>query len=83
MKARRKPITDEAHQWTGENYEELRGWIGLDLSRNSALETMLLIAVLDGWLQVAIGDWIVKEKSGKRVVYEPEIFEEFYEIVDE
>ncbi len=80
-KFRKKPVVIEAEQWIASNPEEppmppvpdnlLR-------KRNGWWE----IRTLEGWLQPAVGDWIIRGVAGEYYPCKPEIFEATYDPVE-
>lgn len=86
MKFRKKPVTIEAVQWTGENLSEILGFC----SGNASYELMargnceLVIATLEDGEGTArhvasSGDWIIKGIKGEFYPCKPDIFDATYE----
>lgn len=84
---RKKPVTVEAIQWTGDNFEELRKFVGtfrvlafdepgVIVAENS--ETHLWVEANQQWLPIVVSEWVLKDKLG----YYPckdEMFQHSYE----
>lgn len=89
---RKKPVVIEAVQWTGENLEEVLGWIdfsslpddgvhvGPGIGHTPALGT-LDIPTLEGTMTASPGDWIIKGIKGEFYPCKPDIFDATYEPV--
>lgn len=80
MKFRKKPITIEAIQWTGDNEEEILqffNWVELDIDVPTK---SLIIQTLEGMMFARKDDWIIK---GEFYPCKPDIFELTYEKVEE
>jgi len=80
MKFRKKPIEVEAIQYTGENKNEIKEFVGdyilLDWRKNISLHT------LEGDMKISIGDWIIKGIKGEFYPCKRDIFKETYEEAD-
>lgn len=67
-----RPTTITAGQWTGGNIQELWGWVGADNlygplpeeDRRSARPAKLYVAANAAWLDLEIGEWIIKDDLG-------------------
>lgn len=77
---KRKPTTVEAVQWTGENEQELREFAGnkVDAWRPNAFAR---VGTMRGWVDLAVGDWLVKGDHDFYPVA-PEVMDETYEEVE-
>lgn len=74
LRYRKRPITVEAKQWTGDNLEELWDWIGADglygplpigdPLRPFGQPARLYVAANDAWLDLEIGEWIIRDSKG-------------------
>lgn len=87
---RSKPVEVEALQWTGDNEDELRAFVG-DLFEAVAPEDRgddpdQTAAVLDtrhgAWRCVYVGQWIVKGVKGEVYPVADDVFAETYEPVE-
>ncbi len=62
------PVTVHAKQWTGENLDDLVGWIGeknLDVSPPGIKPWVnLFVAANKRWLEIEIGEWIIEDELG-------------------
>jgi hypothetical protein len=80
MKFRKKPIVIEAIQWDGTNGADIDIWSS---GQVEPTETgSLMIATLEGILEVSLNDWIIKGIKGEFYPCKPDIFEATYEVVD-
>lgn len=75
MKYIKKPEIIEAVQWTGNNYEEIRNFIGIILKNRDG---NLHIKTPEGELHVSIGDYIIKSVYGEFYPCKPDIFDKIY-----
>ena len=79
MKYRKKPVTIEAIQWTGENRKEI-----FDFCKDAYMgDCTLYIRTLEGVHISRVGDYIIKGVHGEFYPCKPDIFEETYEEDDE
>lgn len=78
MKFRKKPVTVEAIQWTGDNEMEI-----YDFSNGKVLHiaesTKMLVPTLEGDMQASVGDWIIRGVQGEYYPCKPDIFAATYE----
>lgn len=81
-KYRKRPVTVEAIQWTGNNYKDVRRFAGNSVSPFYRTGGPLLIWTLKGNMIAATGDYIIKGIRGELYPCKPEIFRETYEEVD-
>ncbi len=90
MKFRKKPVTIDAIQWTGENWEEIHSFArdsgGASLLEGPYPNGEVRVKTLEdgtGELQVSHvasrGDWIVKGVRGEFYAVKPDIFAATYE----
>lgn len=81
-KYRKKPVEIEAVQWTGRNRNEICSVVNrADL--HSYGWNDLYIETLDGVIHAEPDDYIIKGVNGKLYRCKPDIFEKFYERVEE
>lgn len=86
-KYRKKPVTIEAIQWTGNNQLEIHNFTEGDAVFKTEWETqfitstVLYINTLEGKMKAPIGWWIIKGVQGEFYPCNPDIFEETYEKV--
>lgn len=95
MKYRKKPVIIEAIQWNGNNLKEVMEFIGSEFKydENSNYITYkflynkytkkLAINTLEGTMEVAKGDYIIKGIKGEFYPCKPDIFEQTYDEVEE
>jgi len=95
MKFRKKPVVIEATQWFkhGDHPAVLMCWFNSDgrvrwapgdhqainiygCTQRPAIKT------LEGWHEVAAGDWIITGVKGEHYPCKPDIFEATYEVVE-
>ena len=79
---RKLPVEHEAIQWLGSNVEQVSSLLGDAASiEDQSGERRLMIETLHGWVECAIGDWVVK---GERDAWPVDAaqFADTYEIVD-
>ena len=75
---RKKPVVIEAIQWTGENYLELRQFIGPNIYEAGIISKSVTIVTLEGDMLASVGDWIIKGVKGEFYPCKPDIFEVTY-----
>lgn len=93
MKYRKKPVEIEALQWTGENLEEIKVFVGKSLTYDiidTAWEVgkgkpyvLMKIKTLEGDMIASEGDYIIKGISDEFYPCKPDIFKATYEEVEE
>lgn len=80
MKFRKKPVTIEAVQWTGDNVEEIGEFLAgvhwATAGHNAVIPT------LEGDMAASPNDWIIKGVKGEFYPCKPDVFEATYEAVD-
>lgn len=79
MKFRKKPVEVEAIQYNGDNAYEI-----INFTEKHAAKTMgesLTIKTLEGQMQCAVNDWVIKGVKGEFYPCKPDIFEATYEPV--
>ena len=76
-KRKKKPVIIEAIQWTGNNYDEVKAFIGNNA--NQAGYNNLHIFTLEGVMTASAGDYIIKGVKGEFYPCKPDIFNETYE----
>jgi hypothetical protein len=89
MKYRKKPVVIEARQWQGGDYFWLEDFCGKNWTRADAVDMPMFddegVVVYNTaekqWLQVPVGDWIIRGVSGELYPCKPDIFEATYEAV--
>ena len=77
-KFRKKPVEILAHQWTGENTEEILDWINHPDAKLTG--DHLNIPTLEGDHYACKDDWIIKGVKGEFYPCKPDIFEMTYEL---
>lgn len=80
MKFRKKPVVIEAEQVTAEN---LTPMTSLGAKYHSHPMVGVEVQTLEGWLQVKLGDWIIRGVKGEFYPCKPDIFEATYEPMEE
>lgn len=90
MKFRKKPVVIEAIQWTGGNLIEVLRFTGVhesasrwtwDEYKDVVKKDGFKIYTLEGWINAAIGDWIIKGVKGEYYPCKPDIFDMTYEAI--
>lgn len=79
---RKKPVTIEAVQWTGDNTLEAGQFMGMspDFSAKRVYgKIILLIPTLEGVMEASVGDYIIKGIKGEFYPCKPDIFAASYE----
>lgn len=86
MRFRKKPIVISASRYNGSNWLALVTWINHHSNANIShydLNTHRLeIATLEGIMEVAVGDWVIRGVKGEFYPCKPDIFEASYESED-
>ena len=94
MKVIKKPVIVDAIQWTGDNINEIRDFVGESLVEyktetrqmfgNEVLikTTDISINTLEGEHQASVDDYIIKGIRGEFCPCKPDIFRETYEIIE-
>jgi hypothetical protein len=77
---RKKPVVIEAIQWAGDNREEIDKFMGE--SRRKVPGNVLQIYTLEGIMDAAVGDYIIKGIKGEFYPCKPDIFELTYECAE-
>lgn len=80
MKFRKKPVTIDVIQYTGNNKQEIK-----DFTNNATMieiKKSLSIKTDMGWQDANPGDWIIKEQSGMFYSVENDIFKKEYEEIE-
>ena len=78
---RKRPVTVEALQYTGQNGSELRAWLHEGGATYSTEGWPLAILTLEGQLEVSPGDFVIRGVRGEFYPCKPDIFEATYEAV--
>jgi len=76
---RKKPVTIEALEYTGENGAEVGLFVG-EADRNAA--NQFLIHTLEGTMAADPGDFIIKGVQGEFYPCKPDIFAKTYEATE-
>ena len=79
QKFKKKPLIIEAVQWTGQNVDEITGFIGYEKFQFEGDD--IVIQTYEGLIIAGIGDWIIKGIAGEFYPCKPDIFEKTYEAV--
>ena len=75
---RKKPVTIEAVQWTGNNISEICKFINRDVN-HLLMSGQLYITTLEGVHRASVGDYIIKGVKGEFYPCKPDIFANTYE----
>ena len=77
---RAKPVTIEAIEWTGDNWEEIKAWTnGLSHMTNNKL----YIETIEGTSPATVGDFIARGTQGEFYPIKPRVMTDKYDRVDE
>lgn len=77
-KYRKKPVEIEAIQWTGDNLDEIKKFMGYyEYAKGN-----LIIKTLEGNMLASPGDYIIKGVKSEFYPCKPNIFKETYEPVE-
>lgn len=84
---RKKPVEVEAVQWDGseDSARAIKAWAdthGAQPLAGWVQDTMLLVRTLEGQMQAAPGDWIIRGVAGEFYPCSPDIFAATYEPAD-
>jgi hypothetical protein len=80
---RKKPVTIHAMQWTGDNFNEIKEFVGESLEAFHFKGT-IGIQTLEGTMSANEGYYIIKGVRGEFYPCKPDIFEEtYYEVEDD
>ena len=82
-KYRKKPVTIEAIQYTGRNYDELKRFCGGVEIIYDLLNKCIYIPTLEGDMKASERDFIIKGVNGEYYPCKPDIFEKTYESVSD
>lgn len=83
MKFRKKPVVIEAIQWTGNNVDEILGFILAKASAYRPVGNSIAIETLEGTMIADRSDWVIKGIKGEFYPCKSDIFEATYEKVEE
>lgn len=85
-KYRKKPVVIEAVRWTGDNWTEMREFIGGDIVSwqhgGVGEEPSLWIKTLEGTMKAKKGDYVIRGVAGEFYPCDALIFAETYEIYE-
>ena len=81
-KFKKRPITVEAVQWRGDNFDEIEAFTSAPIEQRP-LTDKLFIPTLEGTMRAKVGDWIVRGVRGEVWPVEESIFPETYDEVIE
>ena len=80
-KYRKLPVEIDAMQWTGDNIDDMRGFVGEKGFYYVVNDNSLIIPTLEGDLKAAVGDFVIKGVKCEYYPCKPDIFEATYEAV--
>lgn len=75
------PVTKEAVQWNGQNFDEIKEFTHGDAYYHDS--EGLFIRTLEGPLRASVGDFIIKGLSGEFYACKPDIFKKTYLRIDD
>lgn len=79
---RKKPVTIEAVQWTGDNISEICKFTHKDIN-HLLCSGHLYIKTPEGFHRAAVGDYIIKGVKGEFYPCKPDVFAQTYEADEE
>lgn len=84
MKYKKRPVVVDTVQWTGENPEEIVGFVGVSarIWEKQHEDDVLDILTLEGVMRAQTGDWIIKGVEGEFYPCNERIFHATYEKVE-
>lgn len=77
----KKPVKIDACQWTGDNVEEIKGFVN-PIAEYLEDENVIIIHTLEGDMKAEVNDYIIKGVKGEFYPCKPDIFKETYNIVE-
>lgn len=88
MKFRKRPVIVEAIQFTGDNADEFKEFVGAEniqcyLESGDGSFRRVSIKTDSGINGVCVGDWIIKGTEGEVYPCKPDVFSKIYEKVEE
>ena len=88
MKFRKRPVIVEAIQFTGDNMDEFKEFVGAEniqcyLESGDGMFRIVSIKTDSGINSVGVGDWVIKGTEGEVYPCKPDVFDKIYEKVDE
>lgn len=84
QKFRKKPVTIEAVQWTGDNEAELAAFAGANfetVTDSPEWTGRVYDALHDSWIGARTGDWIVRSVRGENYPVHQDVLDELYDPV--
>lgn len=79
---RKKPIEVQAIQWTGDNLEAVRAFLGTAMPYNQPdAENVIWVETLEGMIGYTVGYWLIKGVEDERYGCKAEVFARTYEQV--
>lgn len=85
IKARKKPVTVDAIEFTGWNWAECQQFMSdepLFFPQDAGYQEVLYIDTLEGKMEASVGDYIIRGVSNEYYPCKPDIFHMTYDIVD-
>lgn len=85
MKYRKKPIEIEAIQWTGDNLEQCKNFLGDSFlgqraERRPGGANVILVKTLEGKHIASLNDFLIRGVNGEHYPCKPDIFEKTYDL---
>lgn len=81
MKYRKKPVTVEAVEYTGDNFNLIRNFVGNSIPLHMIGDKKLFIDTLEGGHEASPGDFIIRGIKGEYYPCKPDVFKLTYELV--
>lgn len=85
IKARKKPVTVDAIEFTGWNWTDCHQFMSdepLMFPQDAGYQEVLYIDTLEGKMEASVGDYIIRGVSNEYYPCKPDIFHMTYDIVD-
>jgi len=79
---RKRPVSIQAAQWTGDNLQEIQQFMNWAKNYTYDKSYGLIIYTLEGNMHAALGDFIIKGVQGEFYPCKPDIFALTYEVQD-
>ena len=79
MQAMKKPIAVDVIQYTVDNFNLLREFVGNKTALHRIGDNNLMIETPEGMMKVLVGSWIVRGVEGEFYAVKNSIFEKTYE----
>lgn len=79
MRYRKRPVTVEAIQWTGQNLKQVVTFLDADFSSYLNVDEVIRIRTLEGVMDCPTGWWVIRGVAGEHYSCRPDVFDQTYE----